>query len=372
MPAPPRTSDDLTVVVRQSPMTRYTLVPAVLLLALWGRTALYAVDQAEFVYVTRFGDPVVVHDGATDAGLHAKLPWPVDAVQRIDRRVQSIDLAAVEVLTRDRARDAAQQTVGSTLTVDATVVWKVPDAAAADQFFRTVRTPEQAKKILGPLVNGRLSAVVSTVPIEWLIDVVDVQTAAAGVVGVAAVLPAEAAFRAADAKVIDARVERVRDLVIGSGADDLRARALADYGIEVVDVRIRRFSYPEAVRAKIAERIRSERDKKAADYESEGRKRAADITTDADRAARTVEADARAKKTVIEGQANAEAKRILAQAWAQDREFYLFLQNLRAFQRMMEGTRDVWLLSTKNPLLRPLAGPPTAGGGGMKNEKGKE
>ncbi|VTU02268.1 protein : Protein HflC OS=Bradyrhizobium sp. STM 3843 GN=hflC PE=3 SV=1: Band_7 [Gemmataceae bacterium] len=346
-------------------MTRYTLIPAALLLALWGRTALYAVDQAEFVYVTRFGEPVVVHDGATDAGLHAKLPWPIDAVQRIDRRIQSVDLPAVEVLTRDRARDAAPQTVGSTLTVDATIVWKVPTPAAADQFFRTVRTPEQAKKILGPLVNGRLSAVVSTVPIETLIDVVDVQAAAAGVVGVAAVLPAEAAFRAADASVIDARAERVRERLLGDG---LRERALAEYGIEVVDVRVRRFSYPEAVRAKIAERIRSERDKKAADYESEGRKRAADITTDADRAARTVEADARAKKTVIEGQANAEAKRILAQAWAQDREFYLFLQNLRAFQRMMENTRDVWLLSTKNPLLRPLAGPP----GGMKDEKGKE
>ncbi|WP_439625151.1 SPFH domain-containing protein [Gemmata sp.] len=342
-------------------MTRYTLVPVVLLLALWGRTALYAVDQAEFVYVTRFGDPVVVHDGATDAGLHAKLPWPVDSVQRIDRRIQSIDLPAVEVLTRDRARDAAQQTVGSTLTVDATIVWKVPDAAAADQFFRTVRTPEQAKKILGPLVNGRLSAVVSTVPIETLIDVVDVQTAAAGVAGVAAVLPGDAVFRAADARVIDERVERVRQRLLGSdgATDGLRERARAEYGIEVVDVRVRRFSYPEAVRAKIAERIRSERDKKAADYESEGRRRAADITTDADRAARTVEADARARKTVIEGTANAEAKRILAQAWAQDREFYLFLQNLRAFQRMMENTRDVWLLSTKNPLLRPLAGPPT-------------
>jgi membrane protease subunit HflC len=354
-------------------MTRYTLIPVVLLLALWGRTALYAVDQAEFVYVTRFGDPVVVHDGATDAGLHAKLPWPIDSVQRIDRRIQSIDLPAVEVLTRDRARDAAQQTVGSTLTVDATIVWKVPDAKAADQFFRTVRTPEQAKKILGPLVNGRLSAVVSTVPIETLIDVVDVQTAAAGVVGVAAVLPGDAVFRAADARVIDERVERVRQRLLGSdgATDGLRERALAEYGIEVADVRIRRFSYPEAVRAKIAERIRSERDKKAADYESEGRRRAADITTDADRAARTVEADARAKKTVIEGTANAEAKRILAQAWAQDREFYLFLQNLRAFQRMMENTRDVWLLSTKNPLLRPLAGPPAAGGG-MKNETGKE
>lgn len=353
-------------------MTRYALVPLALLAALWGRTALYAVDQAEFVYVTRFGDPVVVHDGEADAGLHVKLPWPIDSVQRIDRRVQSIDLPSVEVLTRDRG--AVQQAVGTTLTVDATVTWKIPDAEAADRFYRSVRTPEQAKKILAPLVNGRLSAVVSTVPVEQLIDVVDVQTAAAGVVGVAAVLPDDAAFRAADGRIIDDRTERVRRRILGEeslaggaapAAEGLRARARAEYGIEITDLRVRRFSYPEAVRAKIHERIRSERDKKAADYESEGRRRAADITTDAETAARKTEADARARKTVIEGQANADARRIVAEAWAQDREFYQFLEGLRAFQRALENTRDVWLLSTKNPLLKPIQGPPA----GVKSDK---
>jgi membrane protease subunit HflC len=354
-------------------MTRYVLIPVALVLLLWGRTAFYPVDQAEFVYVTRFGERIVIHDGATDAGLHVKLPWPVDSVQRIDRRVQSIDLPSVEVLTRDRNAAATQASAGATLTVDATVTWRIPDADAADRFFRAVRTPEQARKILGPLVNGRLSAVISTVPVEYLIDVVDVQTAAAGVAGVAAVWPADAAFRITDYQVIDDRVERVRRRLLGeegltggapSPSENLRGHALAEYGVEVIDVRIRRFSYPEAVRAKIAERIRSERDKKAADYESEGRKRAADITTDADRAARTTEADARARKTVLEGQANADAARIRAEAYAQDREFYLFLESLRAFQGILGSTRDVLLLSTKHPLLKPLAGPPTAGGPG--------
>lgn len=349
-------------------MTRYVIIPVLLLLALWGRTAFYGVDQAEFVYVTRFGEPIVIHDGAADAGLHLKLPWPVDSVQRIDRRVQSIDLPSVEVLTRDRGAAADRASAGATLTVDATVTWRIPNADAADRFYRAVRTPEQARKILAPLVNGRLSAVISTVPVEYLIDVVDVQSAAAGVVGVAAVLPADAVFRAADYRVIDERVERVRRRLLGeealtggtpSASENLRARALAEYGVEVVDVRIRRFSYPEAVRAKIAERIRSERDKKAADYESEGRKRASDITTDADRAARTTEADARARKTVIEGQANADAARTRAAAYAQDREFYLFLEGLRSFQGILANTRDVLLLSTKHPLLKPLAGPPT-------------
>src|SRR5436190_17202867 len=256
-------------------MTRYILIPVALVLLLWGRTAFYSVDQAEFVYVMRFGEPVAVHDGSAAAGLHVKAPWPVDSVERIDRRVQSFDLPAVEVLTRDPVR----RTVDTTLAVDATVTWKIPEAKAADQFFRAVRTPDNARKFLLPLVNGRLAAVISTIPIDDLIGVVDVQTGLAGVTGLAATLPSEPLFRAADAKVLDERTERVRRRILGeegltggsaSANESLRTRSLAEYGIEIVDVRIRRFSYPEAVRAKIAERIRSERDKKAADYESEG------------------------------------------------------------------------------------------------------
>jgi modulator of FtsH protease HflC len=344
-------------------MTRYVLIPFAVVLLVWGRTAFYSVDQADFVYVTRFGEPIAIHDGSTAAGLHIKAPWPIDSVQRLDRRVQSFDLPAVEVLTRDPVR----RTIDTTLAVDATVTWKIPDADAADRFFRAVRTPENAKKFLLPLVNGRLAAVISTVPIDELISVVDVQTALAGVTGLAAVLPLEPVFRLADAKVIDDRTERVRRRVLGvdgltggtaAAGESLRSRALAEYGIEIVDVRIRRFSYPAAVRDKIAERIRSERDKKASDYESEGRKRAADITTDAERAARITEADARGKKTVIEGKANAEAALIRASAYAQDREFYLFLESLRSFQAIIADTRDVLLLSTKHPLLKPLQGPP--------------
>jgi membrane protease subunit HflC len=344
-------------------MTRTFIIIVFILLLLWARTACYAVDQAEYAFVTRFGEKVAVYDGAESAGLHFKAPWPIDSVQRIDRRVQSFDLPAVESLTRD----PVNRTVDKTLAVDAYVTWKIPDSDAADRYFRTVRTPEQAKKILGPLVNGRLAAVISTLPIDDLIGVADTESGLAGVIGLPAVVPSDVLFRAVDAKTIDDRVEKVRRRILGeeglmgasaSSSENLRARAEAEYGIEIVDIRVRRFSYPEAVRGSIAERIRSERGKKVADYESEGRKRAADITTDADRIARSIETDARAKKTVIEGQANADAARIRSIAYAQDREFYLFLESLRAFQSLIADTRDVLLLSTKHPLLKPLAGPP--------------
>src|SRR5581483_1976498 len=193
--------------------------------------------------------------------------------------------------------------------------------------------------------NGRLAAVISSLPLDDLIGVIDTQAALAGVVGLPAVVGGPG-FATADARLIEERAERVRRRLGGeeglfarTGEEGLKARALTEYGIELLDVRVRRFSYPEAVRSSIAERIRSERAKKAADYENEGRKRAADITTEADRAARFIEADARARKTVIEGQANADAARTRGAAYAEDRDFYLFLENIRAFQAAIAETR---------------------------------
>ncbi len=338
-------------------MKRSLLILAVVLLALWARSATYTVDAAEFVYVTRFGNPVAVQDGGTSAGLKFKAPWPVDTVVRIDRRVQSFELPAVESLTRDR--DGA---VGRTVTVDAFVTWKIPDAGAADRFVKTVRTPEQARKVLGPLINGRLAAVVSDMPLDDLIHYIDSRAALATFVALTGytVEPlSDGAYRATDYRLIDERNERIRQRLMGTDGDDLRTKALTEYGIQLLDVRVRRLSYPEAVRGSIAERIRTERAKKAAEYETAGRKLAADIITNAERDARTLESAARAEKTTIEGKANAEAATIRAAAYEQDRDFYLFQESLRSFRKILSNSRDLLLLSTKHPLLKPaLDGPP--------------
>lgn len=312
-------------------MKRFLLAVVLpLAVLLWVRTAFYAVDVTEFAYVTRFGEPVATRDGGTDAGLHVKLPWPVDAVQRIDRRLQAFDLPAVESLTRD----PATKTVDKTLAVDAFVTWRIPDAAAADKFVRAVGTPEQARRILAPRVNARLAAVISTMPLDELISVAD-----------------EAA--------VEARGEKLRRQLLGEGTgEDLREKVRADYGMEVVDLRLRRFSYPEAVRASIADRIRSERQRKVADYESEGRRRAADIASAAEKEARTIEAEARAKKQLAEGQADVEADRIRNEAHAMDPQFYAFLQKLKAYQTLLSETRDVLLLSSRHPLFDLLLEPP--------------
>lgn len=315
------------------------LVIGVLVLLVWGQSALYTVDQAEFGYVTRFGDPTVTHDGKDDAGLHVKLPWPIDSVQRIDRRLQVFDLPPTEALTRDRLG----RTVDKTIAVDAFVCWRVPDATAADRFIRTVGTAEQARRLLTPRLTGRLAAVISNLPLDDVIQV-------------------------ADAPTVDARSERLRRQILGlekAGDDDPNAEplpdaVLRDYGIELVEVRLRRFTFPEAVRAGIAERIRSERQRKVADYQSEGNREYTRIVSEARRDAAKTVAAAKAKRQRIEGEADAEADAIRNEAHSKDREFYAFLQKLAAYKAMLAETRDVLLLSAKNELFDLLLKPPSA------------
>jgi membrane protease subunit HflC len=302
----------------------YRLLPLGFLL--WLSTSLYTVDFSEFAYVTRFGEPVTVRDGASDAGLHVKAPWPMDSILRIDRRLQSFDLPSVESLTRD----AANRTVDKTIAADAFVAWRIPDAEAADRFIRTVGTAEQARRVIAPQVTARLAAVIGTVSLDELVSV-------------------------ADDAARDARSARLRTQLLENGfANQLRT----EYGVELVDLRIRRLGFPEAVRQSIAERIRSERARKVAEYESEGRKKASEILSTADRDARTIEAEATAKKVKLEGEADAAADRIRNEAHAKDREFFVFLQKLKSYQQMLGDTRDVLLLSGKHPLFDLLLSPP--------------
>src|SRR5215471_15542391 len=146
-------------------MKRFLLL--VLVLLLWLSSALYVVDQADFVFVTQFGRPVATFDGSVDAGLHFKYPWPIQSVQRIDRRLQSFDLPPAELLTHD----PQGKTIDKTMTVEAFVCWRIADKEGVDRFVRSVGTPEQAQVLLGQRVAGRLGAAISSMPLDELIQV---------------------------------------------------------------------------------------------------------------------------------------------------------------------------------------------------------
>ncbi len=337
-------------------MRRFVLMYGLpLLLIPWAISAAYTVDKTEYAYVTRFGQPIVTRDGDTEAGLHFKFPWPIEAVQRVDRRLQIFDLTPTETLTRDRLNS----TVDKTIAVDAYVCWRIPDADSVDRFVRTVGTAEQAKQVLGSRIRNRLAAVISRMPFDDLIQVDDIGTTVGTIVGVAASpvmeLPAWRDWaQARNLESIDRRMERIRRQLLGLEAirageeektEKLREVA-ATYGIELVDVRLRRFNYPETVRPSIYERIKSDRMLKATDYATQGRERADAITAEAEARSQTIERSAAIQSQLRKDQADIEADRIRNQAHALDPEFYAMLRERKALRELFSDSTATFLLST--------------------------
>jgi membrane protease subunit HflC len=303
--------------------------------ALWLlRSSLFAVDRTEFAYLTTFGRHVATFDGASDdeAGLHFKLPWPIQSVERLDRRLQVFDLPGAELLTHDPRGN----TIDRTLTVDAYVCWRIADRDGVDRFLRTVGTPERARTILGGRVSSQLGAAIGHMELEDLISVTPQR--------------------------VDEQRERLRQQLLTEGPDGgLAGAARRDYGIELTDIRLRRSNHPPAVREAIFDRIRSERNKKVAEYQSEGAREAEKVRSDADLKVRNLLTEARAEEQRLKGEADAEADRIRNQAHAQDVQFYAFLKKLEEYQRILGDNRSLLLLSTHRELFDLLLQPPKPG-----------
>jgi membrane protease subunit HflC len=322
----------MLITKKVSPMRyKLALILVIAAAAVAARLSLFTVDRTEFVYLTQLGRHVRTYDGANDddAGLHAKWPWPLQSVQRLDRRLQYFDLPGAELLTRDPEGN----TIDKTLTIDAYVCWRI-DAGpgGVDRFIRSVGTPEGARSILGQHVNSELGAAVGRLA---LADLVSTEPG----------------------KVKDKR-ESLRNQLLDGGAAPLREVARRDYGIDVVDVRLRRANHPAAVQQAIFSRIVSERNKKVADYRSKGEQEAADIKSAGERRVAELKSAADAEAIRLRGQADAEADRIRNEAASKDPQFYAFLRKLEEYQRILGDNKTMLLLSTHREMFDTLFQPP--------------
>jgi modulator of FtsH protease HflC len=312
---------------------KLVLVLVLILAAIVAPLCAFTVDRTEFVYLTQFGRPLATYDGSEDeqAGLHFKWPWPIQSVQRLDRRLQYFDLPGMELLTRDPQR----KTIDRTLTLDAYICWRIADARGVDRFIRSVGTPAGAQAILGQRITSELGAAIGQMELDDLISTDP--------------------NRVEDAR----KALRNRLLKGGSkGGPSLETVAESEYGIEVVDIRLRRSNHPLAVRDAIFQRIISERKKKAADYESDGIRLAANIKSDGDRRIKMLKAEAEGRSRELKEQAKAEADGIRNAAQSKDPEFYSFLKKLEEYQRILGDNKSTLLLSTHRELFDVLLNPP--------------
>ena len=280
-------------------MTRWLvlLVLAALVVGTWN-LALFTVPAWMQAMVVQLGEPVRV---AREPGLYWKAPL-IQQVTYFDRRLLDYDAAPKEILTRDKQQ----------LVVDNYSRWRIIDPL---QFYRTVRNEDGAQSRLDDIVYSNLRETLGRHTLREIVS--------------------------------EKRAELLAEVTKRS---DQKAR---EYGIEIVDVRIKRADLPEKNELNVFNRMRTERERQAKKYRAEGDEEARKIRSSADKEVQILMADARQKADVIRGEGDAKAARIFAEAYGRDPEFYAFVRTLDAYKRTL-ATGTTAILSPDSDFLELL------------------
>jgi modulator of FtsH protease HflC len=275
----------------------------VLLVVLVGAySAVFTVSQTEQAIVVRLGEPIRV---ITEPGLNFK--WPIfDSVISISKRILDLENPAQEVLASDRRR----------LVVDAFARYRITNAL---KFYQTVGSVQTANVQLATLLNAALRRVLGEVT---LIQIVRDQRA---------------------------------ELMVRS-REQLDQQAAA-YGVAIVDVRIRRADLPEQNSQAVYERMKTERQREAAELRAEGAQRAQEIRSKAERDATVIVAEANQQSEQIRGEGDAERNRIFAEAYGQDPDFFAFYRSMNAYEAGLRSNDTRFLLRPDSSFFRYFGDP---------------
>ncbi|MBI2301814.1 MAG: protease modulator HflC [Armatimonadetes bacterium] len=285
-------------------------------LALLGLT-LFCVDEPQVAVVTALGPFGRAVRTVDTPGLHAKWPW--QGRRKFDHRLQVRNARIAECLTQDKKN----------LVVDWYICWRV---AEPELFMKSVRTRGNAELRLEESIRGLLSAALGHTTLDQLVH-----------------LPATGEPEAAFATVTD------------PVARDGAALAKEQYGIEVVDVRLRRVNFPEQNKQSVFDRMRAERERIARKYRAEGEQEARRIRAEADREKERILSEAYRDAERVKGEGDAEATRIYAAAHGADPRFYQFVRTLDVYDKVL-GKDTTVVLSADSPLLHTLTDGQLPGG----------
>ncbi len=271
------------------------------LIVLW-RT-FFTVDETQFAIVTQFGRPV---RAIATAGLKAKWPW--QSLLNFEKRLMVYNPRPSEFLTKDKKN----------VVVDNYVCWRIADP---NRFLQTVNDLTGAEMRLHDTVwaaaaaalgNTDLSALVSTKPEE-------------------------------------VRVSEVMKQV----TEATRARAMEQYGIEIVDVRMKRLNLPTQNRESVFARMRAERERIARQYRAEGEAEALKIRAEADQEKSRILSESYREAERIRGDGDAQSTKIYAEAYSRDPKFYKLVRTLEAYKKVIDPNTTA-ILSSDSELLKLL------------------
>ena len=261
-------------------------------------SALFVVQEQEVALRLQLGEIV---DADYAPGLHFKAPF-IQNVELFDKRIQTLDAQPQQFLTVEK----------KFVVVDSFVKWRIADVA---QFYRSTRgNMIAASRLLADRINAALRDEFGRRTVQ---------------------------------EVVSGERTQIMQTIAEKGNDKS-----SDIGIEVVDVRVKKIDFPENISESIYERMRSERQRVAAELRAQGAEAAERIRADADRQRTEILADAYRDSELIRGEGDAKSAETYAQAFERDTEFYSFWRSLGAYRGVFSSGGSIMLLDSDSEFFR--------------------
>ena len=288
----------------------------------------YVVREDEQVVITQFGRPIGQPE--TTAGLKIKTPF-IQKIDRFDKRILEWDGLANEIPTKDKRF----------IWLDTTARWRIINSL---NFFQSLRTQQNAQSRLDDIINSAARDLVTS---HNLVEVVRNSNRILNLEN----LNSEEEQTTEQIETIEVGRGKIAQMILEKARENLSE----EFGIEILDVQIKRINYVDEVRQKVFLRMISERKRIASKYKSEGEGEAARIEGQMMKEMQRIQSDAYKKAEQIKGLADAEAIQIYAEAHSKDPEFFAFTQSLETYKKTIGETKNTKLfLTTDSDLYKYL------------------
>ena len=266
------------------------IIPAIIVIGFLIYLSLFTVKEINQAIVLQFGDPKRV---IAEPGLKVKIPF-IQNVVFLDRRILSLDPHPEEVIASDQKR----------LIVDAYARFKIVDAL---KFYISVGDERVARSRLATIINSRLRSVLGKQSLATLLS-----------------------------------EDRTKQMAIIQEGVNTEA---AKFGIEIIDVRIKRADLPQANSEAIYKRMQTEREREAKEFRAKGAEMAVTITSTADKKVTVILANAEKQSEIMKGEGDGIRNKIFADAFGKDPQFFSFYRAMQAYEKALVGGETSLILS---------------------------
>jgi len=272
------------------------------LIAIVGYFTLFTVLEIKNAIVLQFGDPKRI---ITSPGLNFKIPF-IQNVVFIDNRILDIDAPAAEVIAADQKR----------LIVDAYVKFKIVDVL---EFYKAFGNENVARSRISAVVNSRIRGVLGEKPLSAVLS--------------------------------DDRSKLMKQIT------SLVEAEVDNFGIKIVDVRIKRADLPEANSLAIFRRMQTEREREAKEFRAQGAEIAQRIRSTADKEVTIIKAQAEKQSNIVRGEGDGMANKVFAEAFGKDPEFFAFYRAMQAYVEGLKSSDTTMILSPDSEFFKYFGDP---------------